>query len=458
MAAAATAEQLDWEYETAATEPVACELTALDSERFSRAKAERFIGVVATGAEAEIIHETGQPMSLSESICRAANGDFEALQSVCTNVRSDVIERSIKKGHVTKVVQRVDAEGHILQHGQSGRSIQANSLRFASQNPKMLPRTKAETRNLFRIEDAKRQGLLKDNYVVVASRPADDMSEAEMHEEGFFVDTMSIALQATTEDGNDAIITETAFVAGKRHRNAPRHDGELVARLGQQIGLEVGGLTAAQGIDRAWLVPKHLMPNGVVDLARLADEKMGTFFGEDRPAEDYLAYLDKCRRREAELEPMVQEIAKQLIAESAAFRSPLDATRRLHELSEAALVQRALYDDAIDTTVFGVESAAYIQAARYHLEQGDMDMVEKFMTKAANTADSSSCPGGGIKSLENGDASSKLNGSTANEDGDCEFISNECPLCHKKKVKTVVKKLASGKKYISGSCGCIKIT
>jgi len=458
MAAAAATEQLDWEQKTATVEPVARELTALNSERFSRTRAERFIGMVVAGAEAQIIHETGQPMSLQESLRRAAQGDFEALQSARMNVRGDVVERSIKKGHVTRVIQKVDAEGHTTQHGHSGRSIQANSLRFASQNPKMLPRTKAETRNLFRIEDAKRQGLLKDHYVVVPSRPADNMSEKEMHQEGFFVDTMSIAFQASTEGGTDEIITETAFVAGKRHRNAPRHDAELVARVGEQIGIEVRGLTAAQGIDRAWLVPKSLMPNGVIDLVRLADETMGTFFGEDRPAEDYLAYLEKCRQRELELEPTVQKITQRLIAEAASFQTPLDATRRLHELSEAELVARALTDENIDTTVFGTESAYYIQAARHYLEQGDIEQVGRFMVKALATADSNSCPGGGVKSLENGGAAGKNTQSSTSEDGDCEFVSNECPLCHKKKVRTVVRKMANGKKRISGSCGCATTT
>lgn len=457
MAAAATIEQLEWEHNTTVSEPIAHELTALSSERFSRAKAERFIGIVATSAEAGIIYEAGPPMSLWESSRRAARGEFEALQSVRMNVRGDVIERSIKKGHVTRTTQKVDTEGRTIQHGQSGRSIQANSLRFASQNPKMLPRTKAETRNLFRIEDAKQQGLLKDHYVVVASRPADDMSEKEMHTEGFFVDTMSIAFQATTEGANDEIITETAFVAGKRHRDAPRHDAELVAGIGHKIGIEVGEQSAAQGIDRAWLVPKELMPHGVIDLVRLGDEDMGTFFGENRPPEDYLAYLAKCQRREADLESTVQEIVTQLIAESNTFKTPLDATRRLHELSEAALVQRALYDEAIDTTVFGIESAEYLQAARYYLEQGDMGMVDRFMTKAISTADSNSCPGGGIKSLENGNASGKLNGTSSSEDGVCEFRSKKCPLCGKGNVRTVVRKLPSGKKHISGSCGCTKI-
>jgi hypothetical protein len=200
------------------------------------------------------------------------------------------------------------------------------------------------------------------------------------------------------------------------------------------------------------------MPNGVIDLVRLADETMGTFFGEDRPVEDYLAYLEKCRRREQELEPTVQKIVERLIAEAASFQTPLDATRRLHELSEAELVARALTDENIDTTVFGTESAYYIQAARHYLEQGDIEQVGRFMVKALATADSNSCPGGGVKSLENGGAAGKNTQSSTSEDGDCEFVSNECPLCHKKKVRTVVRKMANGKKRISGSCGCAATT
>lgn len=48
------------------------------------------------------------------------------------------------------------------------------------------------------------------------------------------------------------------------------------------------------------------------------------------------------------------------------------------------------------------------------------------------------------------------NRSTEDEDGDCDFISKECPMCHTKNVRTIVKKLHSGKKRIEGKCGCVK--
>lgn len=43
------------------------------------------------------------------------------------------------------------------------------------------------------------------------------------------------------------------------------------------------------------------------------------------------------------------------------------------------------------------------------------------------------------------------------ESGSCEFISKECPECHEPNILTKVKALPSGKKIISGSCGCAVI-
>jgi len=455
MAGEAAAEQLDWEM--CVEEPQVYAIPELAADELTRARAKRFIGSVVTGASFEISYDGGTHSSLKEAAQQAGKGNLEAYRSVVTNVRSDVIERTIKAGHVTKVQQELSADGQLMQHGQTGRSIQANSLRFATRNPKMCARTEAETRNLFRLESANREGVLNEYVALVISRPADDMTPAELHNEGFFVDTMSVALQATSAHPDGSLTTESAFVAGKPHRSAPRHDAEAVVRLGQLLGVDLSDKTAAQIIDTPLLVPKSLMPNGVIDIVRLYDEAAGgTFFGQDKPPQDYLAYLEQCQQREAELEPTVQKIVGQLIAEAPDFQSPLDATQRLHELSETELVVRALTDKKIDTAVFGTESAHYIQAARYYLEQGNMSMVDKFMTKAADAADSSSCPGGGTKSLENSNTTGK-NAASSNEDGDCEFTSNECPLCHKKKVRTVVKKLAGGKKYIKGSCGCTKI-
>lgn len=434
-------------------EPEVFELTQLASEDFTRAKAERFIGSVVAGSEVAVSYEAAQSLSLLEAVRRAAEGDREAILYVQTCVRTDVIERSIKAGHITRITQAVDDEGHLVQYGQTGRSIQANSLTYATQNPKMRPRVEAETRNLFRIEDAHKQGLLEDYWVVVVSRAADNMTDEELHQEGFFVDTMSIALQATTADGRGNLLTESAFVAGKVSRNAERHDRQMVRQLAAELGLDVGEVNATEMLDRPWLIHRNLMPNGVIDLVQLADKPQGTFFGQDKPQEDYLAYLAQCEQREAELASTVQDITQGLLAEVNQLLTPLDATQKLHELSEAHLVRRAVVDQKIDTTVFGTESAHYIEAARYYQQQGEQDKVHEFLVKAIGTADSSSCPGAGSKQSAEG------KGETARskeEDGDCDFISKKCPMCGAKNVRTLVRKMTSGKKIISGSCGCSK--
>jgi hypothetical protein len=447
-------------------EPNAIELTTCASERFTRAKAEHFIGSVATANEVEISPEAPEEpkQSLHEAIRRAAEGDPLAKKYVERCVATDVIERSIKVGHVMSITQELDANGQLIQFGQSGRSIQANSLRFASGHPKMRPRTVAETHNLFRIEDAHHMGLLEDHWVLVPSRPPDDMHVGEMAKEGFFVDTMSIAFQATTAEGEGKLLTQSAFVAGKRDREAPRHDAEMVRRLATRLGIDVGEMTATELLDSPWLIPKTLMPDGVIDVVRMADEEMGTFFGQDKPSEGYQAYLEKCKQRESELQSTVEEITEALLNSAPNLHAPIEATQKLHELSEAKLVARAVVDEKIDATVFGHEAATYVEAARYYLEQGNMTRVEEFMQKAFETADSSSCPGAATKSNTGGDGAESEGGGgsrgAAGEKADdrvCDFVSKKCPLCGSKNVKTVSRKVAPGKKVVSGSCGCTKV-
>lgn len=456
MAAAATIEQRDWNISGASMSEAPVYLVSqLESDQLVRARAEHFIGSVVAGTTFEISYSPEATTSLMDAARKAHEGDVTSRKMININVHTDVIERSIKAGHIMSVNQEVDKSGHIRQHGQTGQSIQANSLRFASQNPNILERTKPETRNLFRLEDLYRQGLLEDYVFVVLSRAPDNLSLEEMHEEGFFVDTMSIAIQATTSDGHGGLPTESAFVAGKRHRDAPRHDIELVRRLGARFGIDVTGLSASQTIDTPWLIPKHMIPNGVIDLVRLADEAMGgTFFGQDKPQQDYLAYKSACLQRELELEPIIQDIVGELIKDAPTFRNPVDATRRLHELSEEKLVRLALVDEHIDVMVFGIESAHYLQAARHYLEIGDLQKVDHFMARAEASADTDSCPGGGLNMKGDSNNTSSEGSRSSGVDADCEYTSKKCPLCNAKNVKTTDKKLVGNKRRIEGSCGC----
>jgi hypothetical protein len=394
-------------------------------------------------------------MTLLEALHRAHEGDTEARRLVEMNVRTDVIERTIKAGHIMKVNLAVNERGQVVQHGQTAEDIQANSLRYAAQSWQMLERTQAETRNMFRIEELYRRGLLEDNYFVVISRAADNMTLEQAEAVGFFTRTMSCAIQTTTVEGQ-GLTTESAFVAGKAHAQADRHDARTVANLGAQLHIDLAGKTAAQLIDTPLLIPKRLMPGGVIDAARWYDDAAGsTFFGEAKPRQDYLEFLQQCQQREAELEPTVQTIVDELIAHAPAIHMPVEATERLGKLSGAHMLQRAVVDERIDGLVFGAESAAYLEAARYHAAHGDREQANAFLTRAQAADTSSSCPGAG-KGEQSADADGQEKDGK-DEGGDCDFISKKCPLCGAKNVKTLIRKLPGGQKHISGSCGCSKL-
>jgi hypothetical protein len=427
---------------------------SLEFDAEQRERAARLIGRVATGATVEHIRTT-PTATLLEALQQAHEGDGEARRLVEMNVRTDVIERTIKAGHVMSVNLEVNKRGQVLQHGQTAEMIQTNSLRYAANSWQMRERTEAETRNMFRIEALHERGLLEDHAFVVISRAADNMSLEQAEKTGFFTSTMSCAIQVTTVAGQ-GLTTESAFVAGKMNSRADRHDAETTARLGAQLGVDLAGKTAAELIDTPLLVPKRLIPNGAVDLVRLYDLAAGgTFFGEAKSPQDYLEFLQRCRQRELELEPSVQDIVNELIAQAPGIRTPLEATERLGKLSGAHMLKCAVDDERIDGLVFGVESAAYLEAARYHAALGDTQRADAFLARAQAADTSSSCPGAGALEAKNGSDTEKSD--SGEGDGDCDFISKKCPLCGTKNVRTLIRKLPSGQKHISGSCGCSKL-
>lgn len=408
-------------------------------------RAARFIGAVVLKTDTYV--ETAGVEQSIESLCQAiqqaAEGDTNARRLVHINARTDVIERTIKTGHVTEPVGLLRTEnGNFIQHGQTTESVQANSLRFAADHPIMRARTEAETRNMFRTKDLYDKGFFADFNMVVISR-AENLPEA-----GFFTDTMSCCIQVTSEQG-DGLQIESAFVSGVAVTGLEQHDEQTVVQLAQELdeSIDFYGKTAAEIIDMPILIPKDRMPNGVIDIVELFDDCAGgTFFGEAKPQQDYLAYKQKCREREAGFAGKVEQIVSELVAEAPSIQTPLQATERLHKISEKHMVEKAVQDPTINPMVFGAAAAIHIEAARFAQLQGDAGSIDFHMKKAVSLAESHSCPGAKIKGLENElEEQEKPNA----KDEDCEFISKECPLCHKKNVKTI-----STKDYIKGDCGC----
>lgn len=422
----------------------------------TRQRAARFIGAVALDTTTAMEQqESASAYSLMDAIHRAAEGNVDAYAMVRNNVATDVVERTIKSGHIIKVDLQVNEHGHIMQHGQTAEDIQKNSLRYAADSPFMRRRTEVETRNMFRIDEAYRQGLLKDFAFVVFSPAPDDTTTAEMAEAGFFTDTMSCAIQITTVEEDGGLSVESAFVAGKTAWDAPRHDLDTLGKVGAALEVDFEGRTAAEILDTPLLIHKSMLPNGVVDIVKLYDEHAGdTFFGEAKPQQDYMAYKQSCAEREKSFLPRVEKITRQLIAEAPTLTSPQAASRRLGKLSGAQMVEQSVVDTSIDPRVFGEAAAWRIEHARHMMAAGQTEGLHVIINQAKTLERSSSCPNGmkdndaleGIDGVSEGDSQST---SSREELDDCEFVSKECPKCHKKDVKTVVKK---GVYY--GDCGC----
>lgn len=442
--------ELDHEFQPFTAElPLTLLVPETEADALVRHRAARFIGACVAGDEFGIRHVESnlevQPIeSLHDAIQLAAEGDTVAYDLVETNARTDVIERTIKAGHVIKVDLQVDETGRIQQHGQTMESVQANSLRLASSMWQMRERTEAEATNAFRIQDLYRQGKLEDYSFVVFSRAADNMTKEQMDKVGFFTDTMSCAIQVTT--ARDAqLTTESAFVAGARTPGAERHDGETLEAVGDRLEVDLSGKTAAQIIATPVLIHNSLIPNGAIDLVRMWDDAAGgTFFGEDKPNQDYIEYLDKCQQRERDLQPIVDNIVEELLNEAPQIDSRLKAVKRLHKLSEQHMVKHAVADHSINPLVFGEEAAAHITNARFFESIGETARAEAATYHALQTAKSSSCPSM-FESEENPLISSEASMHDHDQYGSLVFqcpnghtntrkrgqLIDECSTCHK---------------------------
>ena len=430
------AQQGLWQNEQETTLPsvIAVAEKLVDTE--ARSRAERLIRRAGSLA----VHETvtistmspeaskSRSASLLEAAQRARIGDKTARKVVETNVLTDLIERSIKAGHVMSVDLEVNSANKVVQHGQLMDDVHINALRFASEKPQMRGRAEAETRNGVRIELAQQHGLLNDYCFVVFSRYPDNMTEADADKVGFFTETKSCAIQVTTFK-NGHLVTESAFVAGVKQPGGIAHDAQVINALAATFGHDLSGKGATDIIDSPLLIHKSLMQNGVIDLVRKYDDLAGgTFFGEQKPRQNYETYVKMCREREASLGEIVQRIANRLIVDSEYMSQPPEATRRLHKLSQQQMVDFAISNGYINPRVFGATAAGHIEDARFWLERGQYDRYEEARNMAQNTARSSSCPTSeqlGIDDPQDGESGN--NRSEAEQPSEKKMMN--CPFC-----------------------------
>lgn len=435
-------------------------VSELGSDIETRQRVASFIGSKISDYVEVVPAESNEEVSLMSAIKEAKNGDPQAVAMVKMNIKTDMVERTIKSGHIIEVPLEINADGQILQFGQTYQAIQANSLRalnYMKNCRKISPqsaeayenRVKAETLNSFRIEELRRSGLLENYSVVVVSLFPDDIETEDASRIGFFTDSMSASIQRTGLNKHGDLVVESAFVSGKS-RSGKRHDKNGVNGIVSALNIESFPKTSTEILSEPILVPNELIRNGVVDIVGMYDRGVGEdiFFGTTEPKKDYLNFRDACKLREAEYEPNVDMVFKDLLDLSGQIKTEAEACSLLNKLSAKYSLMQAVANNAIDASVFGQEAEADILKARIALANGDYTQMAILSRNALAKDKSSSCPGG-IEGSDDVALSDYY--SSKNNDKDCEFVSKSCPMCGKKNVKTVVTST-----HVKGACGCIK--
>ena len=401
------------------------------------------LALVSSVEAPTIAQEVINPATLLATIERAAFEDTQAKATLELNVATDMSERVFKAGNQTSVAVKFE-QRKISQNGLNLTDIYQNPLKHTTLNAEMTTRSKAETTNMFLFEELAADGILDTHYAVVFSLAPED--EETIKDYKFFEDTLTCSIQLLDLSDSEGTI-KTALVAGKKTPSSPRHDLDVVKEIANQNGLSFAPSAAAESLQYVMLINKTDLPNDIDDIVCQFDDIAGdTFYGEQKPRQDYRAYAQYCQKRNSGFSKQVKEVTQQLIDEAHLLETPLDAVVRLDELSEAVLVAKAVVDTSINPLVFGAKAAVQIEEARYHAWRGNMEQANYHTVNAQKLADSSSCP---LKINKDGRVEQdNENESTTSED--CEFISEECPKCHAKKVKTTCKDGI----YICGKNGC----
>lgn len=398
---------------------------------------------------------TDDDTNLLEKLREMREGSVEASRMVERNVATAVSEAVFKEDHITKVTCERNAAGELLQFGQTMQSIHRNSIVLRpNRHPLLQEITRTEALNGHRIEDAVRAGVLKDHYLLVPSIVPEGVPEEDLghNGDGYFLESLTFVLQATTEAADGTITTESGFMAGVHasadasfdERMAQRHDIKALTELYEAFGQQAP-TTAAGFLERGLYIPKELMKHGVADVMRWCEMAVG----KARPAGVYLGLLEESKRREASMADVRQMVTDELLERVDEFEGPMDVVGELWHLVKKYSVPESFRNKHIDPRVFGSAAAGYVEQIRTQIQNGqevDPALVQKAQEEAVITG----CGGGA--GGENGGESRN----SEDPDADCDYISKMCPLCGAKGVKTMDKKVSGRVRRISGTCGCSK--
>jgi hypothetical protein len=283
----------------------------------------------------------------------------------------------------------------------------------------MYNRTSSEVGNVFLFEDLNEAGVLEDHYAVVCSLASDN--KETRREFNFSEESLTCSIQLLDVKGTTANL-KTALFAGRKNPTADRHDYRIIQQASEKFGASFKVSSFGDSVKVVFIIPKTELPNDIDDFVRILDDVDGTFYGEDKPRQDYLAYAAVCRQRNKSYTAMVDAITDDLIAEADTFTRPIDAVRRLNKLSGKYCIEHSITDATIDSRVFGIEAAIHIEQARVFEQQGKAEEAKMQIDLAVEKDKSSSCP---AKSVE---AEESVKANSENEKDD-EKVEVSCPFC-----------------------------
>ncbi len=390
----------------------------LEQDTWSRKSAARFIGDLALNETVEVDGE--KSVTLLSLVEQARQGNSEAFLAVRTNVHTAVVETIYKTGHIMKVEMAESESGGLEQHGHDILDVQANALRYGTQQLQLFARTEVEVLNTHRLLDIKRAGWLQDHYLVFESFFPDNVSAAEAAKAGFFARSRTGVVQAITYNPDTgSYMTEAAFINGEGGEDvlAARR---LHARWGDD---EAGGTTELLGRPR--LVPKSLMPNGVYDYVQMLNEEVPghDFLDESGDAQ---AFLAQCAAREANLAATTERVTRRLLDNAERLDSPQAAIQALFEIVGEEAFRHAALDDSVDAHVFGEKAAPLIERGRQLYAAGDFNGAGRILAAAEAVSEPSMC-GIGVNNSSDG-TSDSLTGEK--KTGGTEILECvTCPFC-----------------------------
>jgi hypothetical protein len=418
-------------------QPVAVEAESLPQFPESAHRFQQLLGSVALKGSVEPPAAPTEKYNLLEAIHTANTGSKEAEAMLDINIGTAVTEACFKYDHVTKIAMQLNENGELVQFGQTMSEFQFNAIAYRqNRHEKLQAVTRMEALNGHCIEDLARDGRLKDYHYIVSSLVPQDVPEKDLKQEGYFLNTLTFVTQATTENADGAIETQSGFSKGTAAsekasfatRVDRRFDIEAVSRVRQRLGLAPVATTedALRGI----LVHKSVLPNGVVDFMRMIDEETAEIAGVPLKSADYYDKLiPKSLEREQSLAGTKQLVKEALLASAPQLRTPMEAVQRIWDLTKEFTVIAAVDNHHIDASIFGQETAHQINETRHFLSIGDAVSAQLALRHAVEVAVISGCGGGAGasgKGFKKGITSKIKNRSeSSDEDGEDEVNDTE---------------------------------